>query len=371
MSLAIISQTQPNPQPTISIHDHSTFQQSAGFFPDLDAAYQDYLMHYQMLPSAANRKEEQHTQNMAKNIGQRFLHFLNYRHALPDKKTMREFIAFLMANYSQSTIETYLAFARRFCAVLAEQPIHPDADNFRYLSEKRYSVLNAANMSNPKKKVKSSIEGSAYAHGTRLSPEEAQTILNSIDTSTLAGKRDAAIMLVGFYTGFRVAELTRITLNSIQEFEAGVFSITVRAKGNKYEPRASNRRAIQAIHAYVNDFNAQLEPNDPRRIQPDQPVWRGLTRASNIFKGMKYNKPMRASGLSKIIIKRSAHVGLPINPHDLRRTWAAWAESMGMPEDDIQGQMLHEDIKVTRAYIAKPKNVATQDIAAYGLALTI
>jgi len=80
---------------------------------------------------------------------------------------------------------------------------------------------------------------------------------------------------------------------------------------------------------------------------------------------------MGPSAVGKVIIKHSAAAGLPIKPHDLRRTWAAWAESMGMPEDDIQGQMLHEDIKVTRAYIAKPKDVAKQDIARFGLNLVL
>ena len=235
----------------------------------------------------------------------------------------------------------------------------------------RYSVLNASTIANPKKKFKSKSEGTAYAHGTRLTPAEAQTILDAIDTTTLSGKRDAAIFLVGFYTGLRLAEISRITLNTIQETEPGLFSVTVRAKGNKYEPRAINRSAVQAIRAYVDAFNAQLEPADPRRISPDQPVWRRLTRASNIFTQPEFNKAMSTSGVAKIIIKRSAQAGLPIKPHDLRRTWATWAEKLGMPEADIQEQMLHNDLATTRHYIARPRNVATQDIADYGLNLVL
>ncbi len=368
MSLALIQQPAQH-QIILSEESHAR----RVWFPNLQSAYDAVIEYYETLPSASNPKDEQFSQRDCRILTHRFMQFCMDHQSLPDDSLMNKYVGQLMANYAHKTIVKYMVYARHFCKALARQPINPEITDreYRYVNEIRQGVINAASRPNPKKKSKVANEGSAYATGKRLSMEEAQSILNLMGDD-LTALRDRALLLAGFATGLRLSELARITLNSITETSPGVFAVTVRAKGNKYSPRAINRLAVTAINTYVDAYNSQLPSKDARRIERDNPIWRPLTRTGNIF-----NTPpqkMTPRGLSKIIDRRSLapdplHHTTQIAAHDLRRTWAAWAESLGMPENDIQEQMLHETITQTRHYIARPRDVASQDIFKYGLSL--
>lgn len=343
------------------------------FFPHFKQAYQDVIAHYATLPSADNPPEEQFSQRDCRLLTRRFMDFL--KGEIPNERLMKGYMASMIENgYAHNTIVKYMVYARHFCNALAQQELDTDIPMNVYLhnSELRYKVLTSANLRNPAKRRKVENEQSVYSTGKRLKQEEAQSILDHIDKSTLQGKRDAAFFMVAFTTGFRLSELARITLNSINEFAPGEFSIKVRAKGNKYFARAVATSAIRAMHDYVNNYNAQLAPTDPRRIKPDEAVWKPLTRSSGIFAAPRKGLSTRA--ISKLIEKRSLApdpIGKSclIEPHDIRRTWAAWADALDMDDENIQQQMLHESLQQTKEYIARPRDVSAQDITKYGLTL--
>lgn len=371
-ALQIVSQ----PTEIIFPDAHAQTAPAIDWFPDLEAARREVLDYYETLPSAST--EERFSQRDCKALTLKFLHFLRrqepemFETAIPTQRNMQRYAAYLQKHYAHRTVVKYMTYARHIARALARQKIDPrlDSQMYKFISEYRHDVLMAADISNPRKKIRQKNENSVYAHGTRLTVEEAQAILDHIDTSTLPGKRDAALFMLGFSTGFRLSELARISLASINEFAPGEFSITVRAKGNKFEPRSVDTSAIRALHAYIDAYNDQLPKTDPRRIIDDgQPVWRALTRGGNIFS----TDPgaMSSRGLSKIITRTSKAAGHPVAAHDLRRTWAAWALELGMPEEDMQEQMLHESITQTREYCARPKDVGAQNIFKYGLNLSL
>jgi integrase len=304
----------------------------------------------------------------------RFVEFCEARNEIPNENTIHAYVASMrQKGLAHATILKNMAFARHVCKALARQIIDPNLsiDVKFFYQELRHGCSVAAAIPNPKSARKIENAGSVYANGKRLTPAEAQTILDHIDKSTLAGRRDYALLLTGFLTGLRLSEIARITRASLQEYAPGQFSVTVRAKGNKYQPRAIPTIAVRAIDSYINAFNAQLGTHDPRRIGANTPIWQSLTRSDNIP-----SRPTALStrAISEIIHKRTAApdaTGLAyhIAPHDLRRTWAAWADQFGMEKEAIQGQCLHASYSQTEKYIARPRDVTAQDITAYGLAL--
>lgn len=339
---------------------------AAIWFADFNAAYDDVLTYTATLPST--HTPEQTTLTCYSRDTLRFMDFLHQRRALPDERTFREYIGLLMSKYSHGTVTRYLASARHFCKALARQYINPalDPDSRFTLMEIRQSVRNAADIPNPKSKVKTS-QSALYAHGKRLGMDEAQHVLDLIDRSTVAGKRDAAILLTGFYTALRLSEITRITRASIHEEGPGDFSITVRSKGSKLEPRAIDRVAVRAIEEYLSAYNLHFTDGDPRQISKDSPLWRPCTRAEIPFQ-IEVN-PLSTRGVARVITGRTEAAGVRIAPHDLRRTWTAWADKLKMDRMVIKEQMAHESFDQTMEYIGKPRDFSAMNIAHYGLAL--
>jgi len=365
MSYALVQQ---RPAPVIEI-----YQPEIVWFPDVVAAREAVLEYYQTLPSASNPKKEQFSQRDADLLTRKFVDFCNGE--IPNERLMNRYMGYLMANYAHRTIVKYMTYARHVCKQLIRQMVNPDLSDreYRYAAALKEAVMNAATVKNPRKKKKVADEGSVYAHGKRLTPEEAQTILDHIDMSTLRGKRDAALLLSWFATGQRLSEMGRITRKSIKETKNGVFSVTVRSKGNKYEPVAIDISAVRAIESYVKAYNDCLGAGDPRIIGEEDVVWRALTRS---------DKPSsRATGMStrslSDIVKRRSLAPDPeckrylIQPHDIRRTVAAWMDAFDVPENAIQKQFHHETIVQTRAYIAPLTDVSEQNVFAYGLKLRL
>lgn len=342
------------------------------WFPNLQKAYDDVQAHYRTLPSATNPKDEQFSQRDCRLLTKRFMDFCQrHQSTIPDESLMREYMGELM-QYETKTIVKYLVYARHFCKALFRQKLNPDLPDwdYRFMNELRQGVLNAAMLPNPKPKRKVEGEGTVWNTGKRLTIEEAQTILDAMGDD-LCGLRDKAVFMAGFATGLRLSEIARITLASIKEVATGQYTVTVRAKGNKYFPRAIDRSAVNAIYAYVNAYNDQLPRGDARRIEKDTPIWRALTRTGNIFATPQ--KKMTPRGLAKIIDRRSLAPApdgsLRLAAHDLRRCFAAWASQYGMKEEDLQMQMLHESLDTTRHYVGRQRDVSAQNIFNYAPSL--
>lgn len=354
--------------PTIEIIPPSPVPQSAAgaWFADFDAAYNEVLVYTTTLPST--HTPEQTTLTCYSRDTMRFMDFLHQRRALPDERNFREYVGLLMSKYAHGTVTRYLASARHFCKALSHQYINPalDSDSRFTLMEIRQSVRNAADIPNPKSKVKTS-QSALYSHGKRLAIDEAQRVLDLIDRSTVAGKRDAAILLTGFYTALRLSEITRMTRECIREEGPADFSITVRSKGSKLEPRAIDRIAVRAIEDYFTAYNLHFTDGDPRRISKNAPLWRPLTRAERPYESEV--DPLSTRGVARIITGRTEAAGVRIAPHDLRRSWAAWADKLKMDRMDIKEQMAHESFDQTNEYIGTQRDFSALNIAHYGLTL--
>jgi integrase len=106
---------------------------------------------------------------------------------------------------------------------------------------------------------------------------------------------------------------------------------------------------------YVNVYNSDLAPDDPRRITGDTPLWQSLLGANKIMPvDHPHYRPdgMSRKGISAIIARRTENVtGTRLAAHDTRRTCATILYEAGMPLHELSALLRHKDIATTLKYL--------------------
>lgn len=342
---------------------------------NLRAAYQSVMDHIAQLPS--DKTAEQNTRDAYTRDLEQFIAWLAPRLVLPDTGQIKSYIAHLVgAGMASSSIARKLAPIRLYCNALGGQMLdetnlkrlmieNPAISIWGYL-ERRESIRDATKVKAPRA-AETTDESPLEATGKRLSPDEVNTILASINRATLAGKRDYALLMLGFYSGLRIAEISRLTMDSIAQQSPDTYVIKVKGKRSKWRRVAIPAVAYRAIETYVESYNAicqhQLDGSlSHYRIAPDAPIWKGLG---------KWDKPtsghMSRVSLARIITRVTAAAGLPIAPHDMRRTWAFIARETELDYDLMQAQLGHASLDMTAKYVGEKRDFDRQNLALAGV----
>ncbi len=146
-------------------------------------------------------------------------------------------------------------------------------------------------------------------------------------------KRDRAIVEVLYSTGVRVSELCGMDINNIENDEIVVFG-----KGEKERTVYLNARAKIAISEYL-------------KIRTDS--------ETALFIGERTKKRLKKGGVERMIRELGKNAGVPnCHPHRFRRTAGTIALNRGMPLEQVQQMLGHEDIATTTIYArSEEKNV--------------
>ena len=138
-------------------------------------------------------------------------------------------------------------------------------------------------------------------------------------------KRDRAIVEVLYSTGVRVSELCGMDIGDVENDEIVVFG-----KGEKERKVYLNARARIAIAEYLK------------------------TRTDNevaLFVGERTKKRLNKGGVEWIVRELGKSAGVPnCHPHRFRRTAGTIALNRGMPLEQVQQMLGHEDIATTTIY---------------------
>ncbi len=170
-----------------------------------------------------------------------------------------------------------------------------------------------------------------------------------IDTVTLAGRRDRALLLLGFAAALRRSELVALDVEDLSFDAARGVRITIRAS------KTDQQRAGAAVAVpYARAGNTMCAV---RALQ----TW--LT-AAGIHRGPVFRRIRRGDTLTEqrltdqsvaLIVKRRAQTaGLPtalLSGHSLRAGYATAAASAGIEERKIANVTRHKNLPVLRGYI--------------------
>lgn len=334
---------------------------------DRPAAYKSVMDHVGGLGSADT--PEKHTKKAYVSGLNYFLE--RYADDLPTEALIIEFIRHLREEreLSSSTVNSkYLAPLRHYLRALRSQFIRATGVVREFVEDCRLAIMLAVEVKGPKKE-KTSNDAPVEQHGERLTQGQVERVLGAIDTDTLKGKRDQALMYVAFNTGLRVAELSRITLNSIRR-DGDHYEIRVRGKRNNYSPVPLDAKGYELICTWVEAYNLPLTQDDPRYIDADTPIWQPLqhndTHHPLIGTNAKFERGISTQSISRIISERSeAGCGVRISPHDCRRTVATIMRNMGAAVKDIQRLLRHQSVATTDGYIGEPKDLSRSLLTKY------
>lgn len=220
----------------------------------------------------------------------------------------------LRDNKALSTIDLYLTVVRKLFQWLEDRGIMPNV---------------AIGVRSPKKR--------GGFKKDYLQVEQVQQLLNSIDTTTIIGKRDFAIISLMVRAGFRRIEICRMNVCDIINDK----QITVRLQRKGHEEKDAEIgitcKMLEAINDYI--------------------VCRNITETSPLFVTHAPGYKERALNpviVSRIVKNRLKSIGLnskTLTCHSLRHTSAILSLKAGATIYEVQQMLGHTSIETTKIYL--------------------
>lgn len=188
-----------------------------------------------------------------------------------------------------------------------------------------------------------------------LTLEECRTLLGSVDTATLQGKRDLAILALLVINGLRICEICRANIGDLRQAE-GYWVLKVRGKGGKEADTRIREDVLGAIHAYL---EARGESS------PDAPLFIGCNHRAGTR--------LITRTLQHMIMKRLGEVGINrtnLTVHSLRHTAVTLVIMSGASLIHAQEFARHSDPKTTQRYFHNLERLKSHAVMLHPLTIS-
>jgi integrase len=184
---------------------------------------------------------------------------------------------------------------------------------------------------------------------TPLELEPLARVIEPIDTTTLHGLRDQALLLLGFAAALRRSELVALDVEDLDFNPARGLSVRiVKSKTDQeqagarvavpYARAGNNLCAVRALRAWLERANVHRGPVFPRMRRGDTLTGQRLSHQS----------------VALIIKRRARDAGIDpaqLSGHSLRAGYATAAAAAGIEERKIANVTRHKNLPVLRRYI--------------------
>jgi len=186
-----------------------------------------------------------------------------------------------------------------------------------------------------------------------LTGERLIQVLLAIDQTSLAGQRDLALLLVGFFGAMRRSELAGMRLDHLEFDSHGVGIELPTSKtsqtGSVWVPihRQPNSRwdPVGALERWLETVSSC----EPAHLSDG--VWLRVTKGDTFVRG---SKPISADAINNIVCRRVLAAGLPeasaFSAHSLRSGFVTEAKNRGIDEADIMKHSRHKSLQQMRSY---------------------
>lgn len=171
-----------------------------------------------------------------------------------------------------------------------------------------------------------------------LQKADAQELLNSIDRSTDAGKRDYAMILLSITCGLRIIEMQRASIGNL-ETVAGERVLYIQGKGHD-EADAYKKLAPEVYNAIMEYLNTRQHLND------NSPLFASTGNRSN---GERLTEPS-ISRIIKLRLQAAGYDTHRITAHSLRHTSVTFLLEAGATIQEAQHHARHASPETTGIY---------------------
>ena len=180
-----------------------------------------------------------------------------------------------------------------------------------------------------------------------LGRRDLEILTNAIDTSTLRGKRDRAMLEIAYGCGLRVSELVGLKLYQI-DLEAGL--VVVMGKGNKERLVPIGGAALEALAQYLAGLQKELmtaqSGTRPKRLRAS------AVRPNSAAFISRLGRSMTRQGFFKALkgwARKDPRLAW-VSPHTLRHCFATHLLEGGADLRAVQEMLGHSDISTTQIY---------------------
>ena len=189
---------------------------------------------------------------------------------------------------------------------------------------------------NPAATVKAERYAVVEGKTPQIGPEQARTLLKSIDVSNPVGLRDRAILAVLVYTAARVGAVAKLTLKSLKH-DGSQYSLRFSEKGGKSREIPVRHDLEQFLLEYIE----AAKITEGRLFRTAYRKTKTLTK--NAMTGIDICRMMK---------RRLKAAGLPghFSPHSFRVTTVTDLLEQNVPLEDVQYLAGHSDPRTTRIY---------------------
>lgn len=219
--------------------------------------------------------------------------------------------------------------------------------------------------------IRDPLRGALKVHGRPAVPAIALTVAmlrDLVATCDLSprGRRDRALLLIGFAGAFRRSELVSLRIEAVVEREHGLVITLPRSKTDQ-----------QGSGAEIGLAPGQHAATCPVRALR---LWRNLFRDGSgpLFRrvlrgGQLTAEPLVPSRVSRILVGRARQAALPeevvaaLSAHALRVGFITEAYQHGVPDADIMAHTRHRDLRTMRGYVRRAGLVTESPTARLGL----
>ena len=191
--------------------------------------------------------------------------------------------------------------------------------------------------------------------GNWLTVRQAETLINTPDTTTLKGRRDRALLAVMIGCGLRREETALLSVEHIQQRDARWVIVDMRGKGGRVRsvPMPSWTKAA------IDEWMVAAGFTSGR-------VFRPVNKGDNLA-----GESMTAQSIFETVKKYATEIGVGnIAPHDLRRTFAKLAHKGRAALEQIQLSLGHASIQTTERYLGVRQDLTDAPCDHLGLKLS-
>lgn len=171
-----------------------------------------------------------------------------------------------------------------------------------------------------------------------LMKDDARAVLDSIDTTDAAGKRDYAMILLSITCGLRIIEMQRANIGNMETL-AGEHVLFIQGKG--HDEADAYKKLTPEVYTAINDY---LDTR--KRKDADAPLFASTGNRSN---GQRLAEP----SISRIIKARLVQAGYDthrISAHSLRHTSVTFLLEAGATIQEAQHHARHASPETTGIY---------------------
>jgi integrase len=219
--------------------------------------------------------------------------------------------------------------------------------------------------------IRNTLRGILRHHGrparqaAALATEELTRLVKTCD-QTLVGKRDRALLLLGYAGALRRSELVAVMREHVQLTHDGLRLQIPRAKGDQTGkgvsigiPRGKSAETcpVKALETWFACSACEYGP-----------VFRGID-----MRGVISNRGLHPDAVRTILAKRAALAGLKspagerLSPHGLRAGFITQAYVNGARDEQIMDHTRQKDLRTMRGYVRRAKLVSDSPAGLLGL----